>query len=217
MFLINALSFDAKWEKKYEKEDINARIFTDYDGSEATVDMLYSYEYAFYSGEGFTGFAKSYKGNKYSFVGLLPNQGEDIYELVSALDGDKWLNIMGSKKNEQVRVGIPEFTYDSNMDLTDTIKSLGVTDLFDPNLADLSKAGKIHGDGNLYCSYIKQKTFIQVDRKGTKAAAITWGDAKTNSLSPEEPHVVILDRPFVYAIVDNATSIPLFIGVVSNL
>ena len=217
MFLINALCFNAKWEKEYEKSDIDDRIFTSYDGSQPTVCMLYSNEYAYFSAEGFTGFAKNYKGGKYSFVGLLPNEGDDIYELIDSLDGDKWLTIMDSKKNEPVHVGIPEFTYDAEMDLTEPLRSLGVTDLFKPALADLSKVGSCNAGGNLYCSYIKQKTFIQVDRNGTKAAAITWGDTKTTSFSPEEPHVVILDRPFVYAIVDNATSIPLFIGVVSNL
>ncbi len=216
MFLINALSFDAKWQDKYEKNDIKDRLFTSYDGSKSTVDMLYSDENTYYSAEGFTGFSKSYKGNKYSFVGLLPNEGEDIYELVNALDGDKWLNIMESKTNEEVQAGIPEFTYDTEMDLTDSLKALGVTDLFSVGLADLSGVGECT-DGNLYCSYIKQKAFIEVDRNGTKAAAITWGDLKCGSAAPSEPKIVILDRPFVYAIVDNATSIPLFIGVVSGL
>lgn len=32
-----------------------------------------------------------------------------------------------------------------------------------------------------------------------------------------EAHSVILDRPFVYAIVDNATGLPIFIGAVTAL
>ncbi len=216
MYLINALAFDAKWLNKYEKKDIKDRLFTSYDGARSEVDMLFSDESVYYDAEGFTGFSKSYIGNKYSFVGLLPNDGEDIYELVASLDGEKWLNIMNSQKKEAVKAGIPEFTYDSEMNLTEPLKALGVTDLFDSGLADLSATGSSEL-GRLYCDSVRQKTFIQVDRNGTKAAAVTWGMNKAETAAPVETHEVILDRPFVYAIIDNSTSLPLFIGVVSNL
>ena len=61
----------------------------------------------------------------------------------------------------------------------------------------------------------KRQVFIQVDRNGTKAAAITWGGM--NDKAAIEARSVILDRPFVYAIVDNATGLPIFIGAVTAL
>ena len=71
-------------------------------------------------------------------------------------------------------------------------------------------------DTPLYCSSFSQKTYVKVDRNGTKAAAITWGDMKTTGVEPISVDV-ILDRPFVYAIVDNTTGIPLFIGVTASV
>ena len=71
-------------------------------------------------------------------------------------------------------------------------------------------------NGNIYCSYVKQKTCIQLDRNGTKAAAITWGEMKKEA-APYFPYSVCLDRPFVFAIVDNQSGLPLFLGVIRTL
>ena len=67
----------------------------------------------------------------------------------------------------------------------------------------------------LYISEVLHKTFISVDEKGTKAGAVTkW---KCGDSGPVSEARVILDRPFVYAIIDNATNLPLFIGTVVDL
>lgn len=109
---------------------------------------------------------------------------------------------------------MPGFTYTSSMNLNDTLKAMGMTDMFAEN-ADFSKLGS-SSLGGIYCSEVCQKVFIQVDRNGTKAAAVTWGGMKDMAME-EEPPRVVLDRPFVYAIADNATGLPIFIGVVTNL
>ena len=92
-----------------------------------------------------------------------------------------------------------------------------MVDLFDDEKADLSGIGSTTLL-NLYCPGVYQKTYIEVNRNGTKAAAITWAtNDECAAAMPLEPKYVYLDRPFVYAIVDNATGLPLFVGVVSEL
>ena len=93
------------------------------------------------------------------------------------------------------------------------MKSLGVTDLFVFGIADLSGINTV---GGLYCGKIMQKTVIDVSRNGTKAAAATRGDIKDES-APMGQREVYLTRPFVFAIVDNATGVPLFLGAVTRL
>ena len=61
------------------------------------------------------------------------------------------------------------------------------------------------------------KTHIELDRNGTKAAAATAVVAKESSAYMESPIEIRMDRPFVYALVDNETGIPLFIGSVKTL
>ena len=219
MYLINALDFDAKWQVKYENSDVSNYTFYNATKNTSTVKMLFSDESCYLEdGEDAIGFAKAYKGGKYSFVGILPNESDgysaDIYEYVNGLTGKRWQEMWNNRKSRSVKAGIPEFTYRTNMMLNDALQALGVTDMFDAAVADFSNMSETDA---LYCSFIKQKTFIQVDRNGTKAAAITLGGMKGTSIAPNEPIRIVLERPFVYAIVDNANGLPLFLGVVSHL
>lgn len=217
MYLINTLVFDAKWQTKYEKNDIRDRSFTNADGSRTTVDMMYSEESTLLTGEDFLGFAKSYEGNAYSFVGLLPDDtSTNIVDFAASLTGEGWLAMWNSRRGAPVDVGIPEFSYDSYCSLVDALKAMGMEDMFSAHGADFSKLGSVDGE-NIFCSSVEQKTFIDVSRNGTKAAAVTWATVECTSAAPMESYTVILDRPFVYAIVDNATGLPLFVGVVSSM
>ncbi|MBE6558317.1 MAG: serine protease [Ruminococcaceae bacterium] len=215
MYVINALVFDAKWLEKYEKSDVTDRDFTSLDGTKVQLPTLHSEESVYLSLKNGCGFAKKYKGGAYSFVGLLPDEDVDVYAFAAALDGAAWTSMWKSKTTETVMVRFPEFTYDSDMDLTPILQSMGMTNLFKSGAADLTGLGTYDG-GNLYCSGVYQKTFIEVSRNGTKAAAVTWGAVCGNSASAE-PKYVYLDRPFLYAIVDNATGLPLFVGIVTSL
>lgn len=214
MYLINALVFDAKWEEKYEKNDIRDRTFKSADGTSSLVDMMFSEESTYLTGDGFRGFAKDYKGRGYSFVGLLPDEEGNIFDFAKTLDGETWMQMWNNRRNASVDVGIPEFTYSVDLDMTPALKAMGMEKMFVDSDADFSKLGQ-YAEGNIYCDSVMQKTFIEVNRHGTKAAAITWsfmaGEAEMETKS------VILDRPFVYAIVDNATGLPLFLGVVTAI
>lgn len=214
MYLINALTFDAKWETKYEKDQIRENLFTNYDKSQTTTEMMYSEESIYLSGEGVQGFAKNYAGGQYSFVALLPEENKDIYDYAASLNGEAWRSLWKNKENTAVQVAIPEFRYDRQRSLIDVLQNLGMTDMFDETLADFS--GLAPKDF-LYCSEINQKVFIEVDRNGTKAAAITWAVMDGKSAAIAEEKVVHLDRPFLYAIADNHTGLPLFLGIVTAL
>ena len=214
MYLINALTFDAKWETKYEKDQIREDVFTNYNQSQTTTEMMYSEESVYLSNEGVQGFAKNYAGGQYSFVALLPEENKDIYGYAASLDGEAWRSLWQSRENTAVQVSIPEFSYDRQRSLIGALKNMGMTDMFDENLADFSALAP---KDFLYCSDINQKVFIEVDRNGTKAAAITWEVMNGKSAAIAEEKVVYLDRPFLYAIADNNTGLPLFLGIVTAL
>lgn len=216
MMLINALMFDAKWQTKYEKSDVREYTFTNYHGGKSKVDMMNSDESIYLELEDAIGFAKNYEGGKYSFVGLLPEEGEDVYEFARSLGGEDFLAMWDSRTYRAINARIPEFSYENEFSLVDTLKALGVEDMFSSADADFSRLGSYRG-GNIYCSEVRQKTFIEVSRNGTKAAAVTWATMECTSAAPMETINIYLDRPFVYAIVDNATGLPLFVGVVVNV
>ncbi|MCL2678186.1 MAG: serine protease, partial [Clostridiales bacterium] len=60
-------------------------------------------------------------------------------------------------------------------------------------------------------------TFISVDELGTKAGAVTIVGMEYDGGAPQQPKIVVLDRPFVYAIIDNATNLPIFIGTLMSV
>ncbi len=217
MYVVNALVFDAKWAEEYEKNDIRSEDFTTLKGETVSVEMMCSEESRYLTVEGGYGVARPYKGNAYCFVGLLPDEGTNVYDFAATLTGEVWTAMWEGQTRETVYTRIPEFTYESDMKLTPVLQEMGMVDLFDGSAADLSGIG--HGaDGNLYCSGVFQKTFIEVNRHGTKAAAVTWAENKCESaVEIIEPKYVYLDRPFVYAIVDTATGLPLFVGVVTEM
>jgi serpin B len=116
----------------------------------------------------------------------------------------------------EVKTAIPKFESDYSVEMSDILKSMGMTDAFDGGLADFSGLGK-SADGNIFISRVIHKTFITVDEKGTKAGAATAVEMETLSAPMEEPKTVYLDRPFVYMLIDCETNLPIFIGTVTDM
>ena len=74
-------------------------------------------------------------------------------------------------------------------------------------------------DGPLYVGQVIHKTYVDVNEEGTRAAAVTSVGMDGASGTPDNPVVneVILDRPFVYLIVDQQTMTPVFMGVAESI
>ncbi len=89
---------------------------------------------------------------------------------------------------------------------------LGAVDMFDRTLADFGDASELLGA----CNSVLHKTHIEVNRDGTRAAAVT-GATYCAGINDTPVHRLVFDRPFVFMIVDDATGIPMFIGVVTNI
>lgn len=211
LFLINAICFDAKWEEPYEKGAVFESEFYPEGGGISEASYMRSEEYGYVVDENTTGFVRPYK-NGYSFVALLPEEGLTMAEYLAGFDGSKLENLLAEKKDETVFCTLPKFSGETSMKLMDMLSSKGVTDLFNPDQADLTPMADLNGE-SLYVSRIIQKTFIEVDEQGTRAAAITMAAAEG---AAEPMNVVNLNRPFVYAIVEDASQLPVFLGVVMN-
>ena len=214
LYLINALAFDAKWEEPYTKESVKPDIFTAADGTLRDVKMMYASENRYLDDGRATGFVKDYKGGRYSFAALLPNEGVPIGDYIASLTGAGLLETLREAGAGDVRTYLPAFTYQAAKSLKEPLAAMGMPTAFDTASARLPGLG---GDkpGDVFISALQQKTFIEVDEKGTRAAAATWG--APGASAPEEPRVVRLDRPFVYLILDRQTNLPVFIGAVMDI
>ncbi len=216
MYLVNALAFEAEWAEPYDEYAVLEGNFTLSDGTVKDVDFLWSSEGAFLPDGNARGFIKYYKGGRYAFAALLPDEGVRLEDYVASLTGERLYQLLSRPKLVSVTAAVPKFEADYDTELSAVLKTLGMTDAFDEDLADFSALG--HGNGNLYIGRVLHKTFISVGEEGTRAGAATVVEMpEATSAEPEpmpEPERVILDRPFVYMLVDLKTNAPFFIGTI---
>ena len=215
LYLINTTLFDAKWQDEYEDNEIRDRDFTTVSGETTQVKMMYSDEHTYLENDFCTGLMKYYKDEKYTFAALLPKDDVTIYQLVDRLNAETLDKLLSQRISAEVEAGIPVFTSDTKLDLAKILPDMGMPLAFSSG-ADFSDMATYDGQ-NLYIGRVIHQTRIEVNEQGTKAAAATAvvmvsGEAATSSNS----YTVILNRPFVYMIVDMEQEIPVFIGVMTD-
>ena len=210
MYLINALAFNAQWEKPYDDYQVQEGVFTTENGDEQTVEMMYDAVQDYLRTENATGFLKWYEGERYAFAALLPNEGVSVRELLQSLTGEELAELLANPEADVVQTAIPKFRSESKLELSAVLKNMGMTSAFDQNMADFSDLGQYEG-GNLNISRVMHRTFIEVCEQGTRAGAATAVEIECGS-AMVEPNTVYLDRPFVYMIVDMGTNFPVFMG-----
>ncbi|MBQ8400599.1 MAG: serpin family protein [Clostridia bacterium] len=217
MYLVNALAFDAQWQKPYAEYQIREGSFTAEDGTEQTTQMMYSEENRYLEDGKTVGFIKYYTDRKYAFAALLPEEGVTVSEYVAALTGERLQQILADAEHTAVETALPQFETSYDVEMSDILQTMGMTDAFDGWKADLTGLGT-STEGNINISRVLHKTYISVDGKGTKAAAATAVEAVTESaMEMPEPKRVYLDRPFVYMLIDCETNLPFFIGTLMTI
>ncbi len=218
MYLINALAFDAEWQKIYDKHQIREGQFTTEDGENRDVELMYSSENKYLEDDSATGFIKYYKDRKYAFAALLPNEGVSVSEYIESLDGEHLNEMLSNAQQSVVSAAIPKFETEYKVEMSDILKAMGMTNAFSDTLADFSKLGE-SVEGNIFISRVIHQTYINVDGKGTKAGAATVVEMKAESamMVTEPPKEVFLDRPFVYMLIDCEANLPFFIGTVMDV
>ena len=129
-------------------------------------------------------------------------------------DGE--FSILKFEQKSDVEVTLPSFKLESQLNLVEPLKQLGMTDMFDGAKADFS--GMTGGTNKgLFVSQVVQKAFVEVKEEGTEAAAATFtGFCTSSSYSPPPPPRFTCDRPFMFLIRDNLTGMILFSGHVTD-
>ena len=219
MYLVNALSFDAKWADEYEEHQIREGSFTMEDGTRQDVDMMHSEEYTYLEDDLATGFIKYYKDRKYAFVAMLPNEGVSVSQYVDSLTGEHLRELLNNPQDLTVFASIPKFETEYDIEMSEVLQEMGMTDAFDWRVADFSKLGTYNVDGmNICISRVLHKTFISVSEQGTRAGAATAVEmVAEGAMEIVEFKEVVLDRPFVYMLIDCETNLPFFIGTMMNV
>ena len=212
--LINAIYFKGQWAEQYSKKV--SRTFTDYAGNASTVPMLEGTESTYVTLGGAEGFVKYYGSGGVAFLALLPPAGQTAAAFLNTVSGEDFVKAYVNRVNGNMRVHtrMPEFECEYEIRLNALLQKLGIRLAFS-DMADFSKMA----DKPLKIDEVLHKTYIKVDQYGTEAAAVTAMTAKATSVLPMKltEKWVYLDRPFVYALVDTDTGLPLFIGTIEKV
>ena len=164
----------------------------------------------YYENDKATAFGRDY-ANGLSFIGILPNDEGDF----NLEDLDIGGLLKSNPEYDEVDCKMPKLNFETSTVLNDMLSSLGLDNLFSSN-ADFSGIA----DQNVNVDTILQKTKLELDENGTKAAAVTAVTMECMSAAVEnEPIIktVELTRPFAFLIYDRNNDEILFIGKVISI
>lgn len=233
----NAIAVDVEWAKQFDCNDTTKEKFTKDNGKTINVEMMHnSYttdSYKYLESKDAKGIIIPYKsydfktgkidydnGRNLEFIGILPNKS--VEEYIKNLTEDGLNNLIKSASSAsstfEIRLSLPRFKYEYSVDnFKDSLVKLGIKDAFDQYNADFSGIMKKSDmDDNLYVGTAIHKTYIDLNEKGTKAAAVTFFGIDSYAVLPQDKEIINIDfnRPFVYMIRDAKTKEMLFFGAV---
>lgn len=221
--IYNAIYFDGKWETEFDAADTKQEPFYG-TASESEVDMMHRVgEMGYREEKEFQVVSLPYKDNEFVMNIYLPNDRNVTMDQMMS-DGtlskeqvDRIFGVDGSgaaaERQREVILSLPKFTIEDDLNLCDPVKNCGINQIFE----DAHMSGLTTQD--IYVSDIIQKTKIEVDEKGTKAAAVT-AIVMNESSSIEEPAptpIFIADHPFFFTITHQDTGTVLFTGSINQL
>jgi serpin B len=213
LVLTNAIYLEARWLEAFDPEETRPEPFHLLGGGGTEVAMLHRQaRYGYADGDGWRAVELPYRGGRMVMDVLLPDEG--------GFDGFRdglepaWLReLLASLNSRELRLALPKFTFDSDLDLGPPLQALGVRTAF-TGAADFSGISEQQA---LRIDRVVQRAHIEVDERGTTAAAATGATMQLVSMvAPKPPLELRVDRPFLFAVRDRMTGAPLFIGQVTN-
>ncbi len=227
MLLVNTLLFESRWAQEggYNRTNVD---FTDSDGRTKSISGFYSTGYSYFKSENFHAFKTDYEANGIAFYGILPlgdgkygGKDVDFDSIIAGFDANEMYGILNGRQKGlyMVHAMTPCFKFDYEVQLVDYFEKNGMPSAFDMWGADFSNMYETTDAFNVYIANILQKTAIELDENGTKAAAATVIDLPATSADRSQfvEMNMYLDRPFIFMIVDEVSGVPLFVGSVANV
>lgn len=208
MLLVNAIYFEGAWTDEFDPDDTARRDFQRADGTTVQVDMMSigDIELPLGGGIDFSAAELPYGGEAFSMLLVMP---ADVRDFTATLDEAKWNEIVSSLNVVEIdQLSLPKFELSYDTYLNDALREMGMDVAFRPG-ADFTRLSPI-GD-QLCIDFVRQKTFIEVDERGTRAAAAT-----AVGIGPVSFTGFIADRPFIFAIRERLTDTILFMGIVGD-
>jgi serpin B len=206
MFLMNALYFKGIWTSQFDKDLTQSGLFFLDDGSTVNTQMMNGkVSGKKIEAQDYMALELPYGRQNFAMVILVPKS--DLAGIIESFDGELWQNATSLLDEipgpSEIEVTMPKFKFEYEKVLNDQLEALGMIDAFIPYLADLSGIS----DSDIFVSFVKQNTFVEVNEEGTEAAAVTTIGIELTSVNN-----FIVNKPFIFAIRERTSNTLLFIG-----
>jgi len=215
LLAMNAVYFKGLWMEPFEAEETREEEFTLLDGTKQLVPLMrQSGEFRYAEIAGAQIVSLPYKGGMSMRV-VLPPKNMPFPSFCAGLTsivGTWWTRTMGERDGH---LRLPRFRIETQADLTAPLKAMGMSQVFDPARAELEG---LTDRKPFYLMGVMQKDFVEVNEKGTEAAAVTMlmCAAGLNPPPPPPPFEMIVNRPFVFAICDDLSGAVVFLAAVAD-
>jgi serpin B len=208
LVLANAVYLKAPWADPFPAQATKDAPFHPRPGQSVTVPMMRGRaDREYVRGDGYQAVLLPYRASRLAMAVVLPDGPLD------SLGARTLRELTDGASTHQVTLSLPRFRVEADIDLTPVLRDLGVTTAFTSD-ADFSG---ITAAERLSISAAVHKAYVDVDEHGTEAAAATAIVFKALAMMKPPPAAeMVVDRPFLFAILDAATGLPLFLGKVTK-
>ena len=213
LLLVNALYLNNTWETEFDPNNTYLRGFYHQGNGKESMDFLNAgfVTFPYLQSETAQGAVLPYDDGRLAFFALMPDAETDFASWLDTLDGNAFTGLLESRADtEFLTLALPKFEAEWDGPLQDILSTMGLDLAFTPGAADFSLMGD--NPNGYFLSQVIHAAKIEVNERGTQAAAATVVEADSGSAAPESGVTLIFDQPFLYGIVDLETGVPLFLG-----
>lgn len=210
--LYSTLYFQSKWVDEFNNYTSEHTFYMPEGETQAVYMSEELGHMDYYWGDNFSAVNKSLKnGSRMWFI--LPDEGMTIDDVLNngtymeMLLSNEWQDY----KRMKVNLMVPMFDISSTMDLSDGLKNMGMTDVFNQELGVYTK---LTSDTPIWFTGVNQSVRVEIDTEGVKAASYIEIAGAGSAALPDEIIDFVLNRPFIFVITKD--NVPLFAGCVND-
>ena len=209
LVLTNAIWFTGPWIHPFDMQNSSQGVFKVSPGMTATVTYMKQVSgFGYYEDNDLQAVALPYQGNDIAMLVVLPRIQKDLKQSPAGLSGRLFDQIISNLARTEVDLSFPRFKTETEINLNQPLQTMGMQEAFNRD-ADFSG---MTGNKDLFIDFIIHKAFIDVNEKGTEAAAATGLGMALKSGYMGEPVLFTADHPFQYFIYHRESGLILFHG-----
>ena len=213
MVLINALYFNAPWQKAFDEEATADRMFYGVVEDKKIPMMAQRGKFRYAQYMDCQMIELPHAGERYAMYIVLPPANWDANAIIPYIGESAFDAAMGMLSTREVILTMPKFKLETSLVLNKALQKMGVEAAFS-GAADFKG---IAATGNLALDMVKQQCYIDVTEQGTEAAAVTVAQVRLTSAGINSVARMTVDRPFLFFIRDTQDGNILFAGKIVNL